>query len=310
MEAYDLPQVRGRRVAFDEVSPALRRRAHGVDYVVVRGMKGGEFYFTREGWAVADSLLPRHWHDNERFHREGRALPGATGTVYRVPVPHPSRGSIGIVVKFCRFGQDVGLTTIGPASDFPWPESILNEAEFLGPFEEFGAIHALRACLRGAGTLATKRPLAIHIPSRLYPAWQLGRAEYRLNRQIRALAADQAALPPGLRITYDPERAYVFLYSWIDGIDAEQAAATGLISRETMAALGQRAAATVAGHGFAVLDHKPRHVIVRPHEHGRLLTHHGEPVIALVDYELLVPWHPEPALAGSAHFPHPHAPHS
>ena len=271
-------------------------------------MKGGEFYFTREGWAVADSLLPRHWHDNERFHRVGRALPGATGTVYRVPVPHPTRGTIGIVVKFCRFGQDVGLTTIGPASDFPWPEGLLNEAEFLGPFEEFGAIHALRARLRGTVALATKRPLAIHVPPTLYPSWQLGRADYRLNRPIRALEADQAALPPSARLTYDTERAYVLLYSWIDGIDAEQAAATGLISRKMMAALGQRAAAAVAERGFAVLDHKPRHVIVRPRDRGWLLSYHGEPVLALVDYELLVPWRADRTSTTHPNTSHVHEP--
>lgn len=292
LEEYDLRLVAGRRPSFDEVPSAFRRRVHGVDYVTVRGLKGGEFFFTRDGWSIAESLLPRHWYQDQRFHRVGRALPGATGSVYRVPVPHPARGEMSIVVKFCRFGQDVGLTTLGADTAFPWPERLVDEAEFLGPFEEFGAIDRLRQRARRAPFIATKRPLGIHIPSTRYPGWQLGRAEYRLNRQIGALERDQAGRSPADRVGYDPDRVYVMLYSWIDGLDAEQAAQTGLISREAMVALGREAADAVAAHGFAVLDHKPRHVIVRSRRYGELLRRHGRTVFALVDYELLVPWTP------------------
>ncbi len=290
MEAYEFSLQQGRLPAFDVVASPNRRRIHGVDYVYLRGLKGGEFYFTRDGWSMAESLLPCHWHDDQRFCRVGRALPGATGSVYRVPVPHRLRGSVDIVVKFCRFGQDVGLTTIGPGSEFPWPEEILNDAEFLGPFEEFGAIDTLRRRARGAPRIRTKRPLAIHVPPTLYAGWQLGRADYRLNRQMRALDADQEDRDPAVRVRYDPERMYVMLYSWVDGIDAEQAAASGMISHERMMQLGREAAEAVAAHGFAVLDHKPRHVIVRARRYGELLRRHGRIAFALVDYELLVPW--------------------
>jgi hypothetical protein len=290
MDEHDLCQERCGRPAFDEVSPALRRCVHGVDYVLVRDGDGGEFYFTRDGWAVAESLLPRHWYQDQRFFRVGRALPGATGSVYRVPVPHAARGSVGIVVKFCRFGQDVGLTTLGAGSVFPWPEELLAEAEFLGPFEEFGAIHRLRERARREPRIATKRPLAIHVPAARHSGWRLGRADYRLDRQVRALDADQARRSPGERIHYDPERVYVLLYSWVEGIDAEQAAQCGLISTETMMELGREAAEAVAAHGFAVLDHKPRHVIVRPLGAGGLLRRRGRTAFALIDYELLVPW--------------------
>jgi hypothetical protein len=292
MEQYDLRLSRGRKPSFDDVSDAHRRHAHGVDYVAIRGLKGGDLYCTREGWAMAESLLPRYWHDDQRFRQIGRALPGATGSVYRVPVPHAARGTVGIVVKFCRFGQDVGITAIGGDSHFPWSANLIASAEFLGPFEEFGAIHRLRTLVRaGQGSrIGTKRPLAIYAPATLHPAWQLGRDDYRLGVQSRALASDQLAQPPDRRLVYDPERIYVLLYSWVDGIDAEEAARTGIISNETMIALGRTAAEAVAAHGFAVLDHKPRHVIVRPRGHGQLLSRHGEPVFALIDYELLVPF--------------------
>lgn len=293
MEDYDFRLQQGRLPAFDSVAAPHRRRIHGVDYVHLLGLKGGEFYFTREGWPMAESLLPRHWHDDDRFCRVGRALPGATGSVYRVPVPHRLRRTVNIVVKFCRFGQDVGLTTIGPGSEFPWPEDILADAEFLGPFEEFGAIHTLRRRARSTPWLATKRPLAIHVPPAHYPRWQLGRADYRLDRQVRALDADQLGEEPARRVRYDPDRIYVMLYSWVDGIDAEQAAATGLISHDRMMELGREAAESVAAHGFAVLDHKPRHVILRSRRYGELLRRRGRVAFALVDYELLIPWSPK-----------------
>lgn len=293
MEHYNLRLSKGRRPSFDEVPDSHRRTAHGVDYVAIRGLKGGDLHFTREGWAMAESLLPHHWYEDERFCRIGRALPGATGAVYRVPVPHPARGTIGLVVKFCRFGQSVGITIVGENTRFPWSEDLVAGAEFLGPFEEFGAIHELRARARREPVILTKRPLAIYCPPTRYLRWQLGREDYRFGCQARSLAANQATQPESRRLAYDPERIYVLLYQWIEGIDAEVAARQGTIDRETMVALGQTAAMALAAHGFAVLDHKPRHVIVRPKGHGRLLSRHGATVFGLIDYELLVPIPPD-----------------
>lgn len=307
MEQYDLRLLRGRKPAFDEVPPAHRRRAHGVDYVAVRGFKGGDLYFTRHGWGMAESLLPSQWFDDQRFRHLGRALPGATGSVYRVPVPHPARGTVGIVVKFCRFGQDVGITTVGGDTHFPWPADLVAGAEFLGPFEEFGAIERLRARSRGFPPFGTKRPLGIYVPPTLHPSWQTGRDDYRFGCQLRVLEADQRNLPDAERLAYDPERLYVLLYSWVEGIDAEEAARSGVISERMMIALGRVAAEAVAARGFAVLDHKPRHVIVRPRGHGRLLSCGGRPVFALIDYELLVPLPaaatPPPPAGGAAATP-------
>jgi hypothetical protein len=60
-----------------------------------------------------------------------------------------------------------------------------------------------------------------------------------------------------------------------------------------MIALACRAAKDLASLGFAVLDHKPRHVILRPRRAGPgLLRRAGRPVYALIDYELLVPFAP------------------
>jgi hypothetical protein len=46
----------------------------------------------------------------------------------------------------------------------------------------------------------------------------------------------------------------------------------------------------LAEKGWVVLDHKPRHIIVRPVQGGTgLLSRQGKPVWALIDYELLFP---------------------
>ena len=290
-EFYDLTLQRGRRPAFDAAPARHRRRVHDVDYIAVRGMQGGDLFITREGWAVAESLLPAVWYDDQRFRTVGRALPGATGSVYRVPAPHPVRRDMGLVVKFCRFGQDVGLTVLGDAAGFPWPAKLLDDAQFLGPFEEFAAIGRLRAQVAaGCGPVVrTKRPLAIYCPPARHPLWELGRAPHLYARQAAALAADQRRRPEQPPVAYDPERLYVLLYQWVHGIDAEEAARHGAISQAAMIDLSHAVARDVAAHGFAVLDHKPRHVIVRPGRDGRLVSRRGRTAYAVIDYELLVP---------------------
>ncbi|HLP01649.1 MAG TPA: hypothetical protein VK163_06460 [Opitutaceae bacterium] len=290
-EFYDLTFQRGRRPEFDAAPARHRRRVHGVDYLAVRGMQGGDLYVTREGWAVAESLLPAVWYDDQRFRTLGRALPGATGSVYRVPAPHPVRRDMGLVVKFCRFGQDVGLTVLGDAAGFPWPAALLGDAQFLGPFEEFAAIARLRArVVAGHGPVVrTKRPLAIYSPATRHPLWELGRADHLYARQAGTLAADQRGQPEQPPVAYDPERLYVLIYQWVEGIDAEEAARVGVLGNDAMIALSHASACDVAAHGFAVLDHKPRHIIVRPARAGGLLSRRGRTVYAIIDYELLVP---------------------
>ena len=65
-----------------------------------------------------ESLLPEHWFVGRRFSKVGRPLLGATGAVYRVPVPHPAREDFAVVVKFSRFCQSVGITAVDPNLKF------------------------------------------------------------------------------------------------------------------------------------------------------------------------------------------------
>lgn len=304
MENYDLRFHRSRRPAFEAVPATARRRVFGVDYVLAPGLKGGDLYFTRAGWAVAESLLPQHWYDNERFRRVGRALTAGTGSVYRVPIPHSARGSMGVVVKFCRFGQDVGM--LGGGGDlFPWSSAMQADAEFLGPFAEFGRVEELRRALEPDHWFGLKRPLAIYCPSVRYLRWQLGRNPSRDWCHDLPLATDQAAAQDRA-VKHEWERLYILLYQWIDGVDAQEAYEDGAIGEGTMTALAHRSALDLAAVGYAVLDHKPRHVIVRPTGEG-LMSRRGRPIYALIDYELLVPYRPKCAPThGSASGTAPH----
>lgn len=290
MEHYRLTLRPGRRTTFDEAPTACRRRAFGVDYIAIRGLQGGEFYFTRAGWAMKEALLPRIWYDNDRFCRVGRSLEKATGQVYLVPVPHPARGKVGVVVKFCRFGQDVGCTNIENGLFPPALDAFVAGAEFSGPFEEFGQLAALRGYRSPDGErFRTKIPLGIYCPPKRYAPWQLGRPGSGHWRYDLSLAESQEGIPQGRRLVHHWDRLYVLLYRWIDGIDLEEAARHGAVTEAGLRTVTHGIADELLTAGFSVLDHKGRHVIVRPDRRtGRLLTRRGRLVYSLIDYELLV----------------------
>lgn len=288
MERFDFKFRRGRKPAFDEVPATHRRRLHDVEYVHLKGRQSGDFFVTRHGWQVIESLLPEHWFVGRRFSKVGRALLGATGAVYRVPVPHRGREDFAVVVKFSRFCQSIGVTAIDPNLKFD-PEQVdrLRSAQFLSPFEEFGNLCKLR---QSAGLqIPTKAPLAIYSPPARYLEWQLGRESHLKSIHSRSLRNAQGDIEAEKRVDYEWERQYILLYRWIDGVDAEQAMDKGLISEAQMVDLGRAARAAMAAHGWEVMDHKPRHVILRPRRDTRLARRKGDLLWGLVDYELLYP---------------------
>jgi hypothetical protein len=289
LERFDFKFHRLRKPAFAEVPAAHRRRLFGVDYVHLKGRQSGDLFVTPHGWAVVESLLPEHWFVGKRFSKVGRALLGATGAVYRVPVPHPGRADFAIVVKFSRFCQSVGVTAIDPGLNYGQERvNRIKSSHFLSPFEEFGSVTKLR---QSAGLkIPTKAPLAIYCPPTRYLDWQLGRESYLKSIHTRSLANDQAHLPPEQRMDYDWERQYILLYRWLNGVDAETAVHKGLISEAQMVGLGRTARETLEAHGWEVMDHKPRHVILRMRRNDELARRQGELLWGLVDYELLYPY--------------------
>lgn len=288
MEQFNYKFGRIYQPAFDKVPVAHRYNLFGVDYVRIVGKQGGELYVTSHGWGCMESILPGSWFVDGRFKKVGRALAGATGAVYRVPVVHRARGDFALVAKFSRAAQDISVTLVGRGDHLDAEERArIEEAEFLSPFEEFGNLMQLRAAAKSE--IPTKQPLAIYSPATRYLDWQLGRKSYLCARMSRALEASQRDAPEGHRVKYDWERLYILLYRWIDGIDAEAAMQAGAISKERMIALGQEARVRMRRLGWMVCDHKPRHVIVRnARRKNGLLRRDEELKWALIDYELLV----------------------
>lgn len=288
MERFNYKFHKGRKPAFEDIPEPWRKRLFGVDYVHLKGRMHGDFYVTAQGWAVMESLLPEHWFTGRKFSKVGRALAGATGAVYRVPVPHPVRPDFALVVKFSRFCQSVGVRTVDPSLNYS-PEKVdrILASRFLSPFEEFGNLSKLRAA---AGLeIPTKTPLAIYSPPARYLDWQLGREAYLKSVHSRALLESQPDVPEAERVDYDWERQYILIYRWINGIDAERAVDAGLIGESTMVDLGREASDLLARYGWEVMDHKPRHVILRVARNDRLARRDKGLLWGLVDYELLYP---------------------
>ena len=289
MEGFDLTLGRGIKPAFDDAPASVRCRIDGVDYLWVQGRQGGDLYLTREGWPEAARLTPDRWYTGDRFQKAGRALAGATGAVYRVPVEHPANPRFALVVKFSRVGQEVGITVVsGRLRDDPEFMNRVAHAEFLPPFEEFGNLCRLRRRCRGL--FATHAPLAIYSPPTRYLPWQLGRKQHlRSASSIRLRASQGDTDDPG-RVVYDWERLYILLYRWMDGFDVEQAVRAGIVPPERAEEWTADAAARLRELGWVVLDHKPRHLILRSRRGtGPLVVRNGRPALGLVDYELLYP---------------------
>lgn len=287
MEAFDYMLNKGRKLPFDQVPEARRRRAFGVDYIHLTGAQSGDLYITRQGWGAIESIMPSQWFTGEAFSKVGRALAGATGSVYRVPVEHRVRRDFELVVKFSRAGQDIGITVVEDGLDLDELErSRIEQAEFLSPFEEFGNLCRLRRAARP--NIRTKQALAIYSPPTRYLDWQLGRKPHLCRSMSADLERSQLEMPASCRVTCDWERSYILLYGWIRGFDAEYGMIQGAITEREMVALARQARSVLRRAGWMVCDHKPRHVILRQRSKtGGLLRRGGSPVWALIDYELL-----------------------
>ena len=288
MERFDFSFRKGRKPSFADVPVAYKRRLFDVDYIHLKGRQNGDFFVTPHGWSVMESLLPEHWFVGKRFSKVGRPLLGATGSVYRVPVPHPGRPDFSIVVKFSRFCQSVGITAVDPNLRFS-QEKIdrIKSSHFLSPFEEIGNLCKLR---RAAGLdIPTMAPLAVYCPAARYLDWQLGREGYLKAIHSRRLLDSQDGVPQEGKVDYEWERQYILLYRWLGGTDAERAVDKGFISESQMITLGREAQSLMEHHGWEVMDHKPRHVIIRLRRNDRLARRKGNLLWGLVDYELLYP---------------------
>lgn len=272
---------------FDQAPAACRARIFGVDYVQLIMPDGGRLFLTRFGWPRLAHLLPQRWYAQKRYLKQGSRLPGGTSNVYRVTSYDDEGRPLQVVVKFCRFAQDVPLSlrsTIAPAIG---DDEVLDAARFNGPFEEFSLLMDLRRGLYGPPDLCilTKRPLAIYCPPEQFSSWQLGRNPARFARHQHDLERDQQRA--GRRVELDSNRLYILLFGWVEGQSAEEFFEQGLLSMEEMRELSRRVTDELHQKGFIVLDNKPKHFILRRRADGSLLRRGGKLVYLLVDFELL-----------------------
>lgn len=272
---------------FERLPRELRIRAFGVEYGRIHTSDGGDLFVTEEGWPFVSLLLPENWYADRWFAQMGQKLPGGTGHVYRVRTREVANRSIQLVVKFSRVGQEVPLEIASSFEDFVRAEDLAN-ARFNSPFEEFGLVCELRRGQFGPKELRllAQRPLAIFAPPEEFELWQLGRSHNRFSAHQHLLAKDQEETPTAIEL--DIRREYVVLYSWIEGLDAEQTHSAGLLSEQEMQGLTLRVWEELQAKGFRVLDNKPKHFILRSRRHGgELLRRGGQLVYGMVDFELL-----------------------
>lgn len=269
---------------FPGLDPAAVVRAFGVAYAHLRPASGGDLYLTRFGWPRAAALDPARWYDGRWYESAGERLRGATGTVYRVrPRPGPDTPPE-LVVKFSRVAQDVPLLV---ETSFPSdvPPEVIAAARFNSPLEEFGLLMELRDAACAGPRLPAQRPLAVYVPPEEFDLWELGRQSTSFHSHRALLAEDQADAPKAIEL--DIRRIYVVVYEWLAGRDAEECFHAGLLGEDEMRALAERSHRELAERGFRVLDHKPKHCILRPHGAGLLRRRDGALAYGLVDFELL-----------------------
>jgi hypothetical protein len=277
-------------VAFDDLPAEYKARAYGVDYARLCLLGGGELFLTRYGWGLSKRALPKAWFIDQRYQDTGRRLDG-TGTVYRVPIVVPVGATKDVVVKFSRVAQDVPIFVEKPVADLI-PNSVIESACFNDPFEEFGLLTQLRRGPFGPDRppVMTKRPLAIYSPPREYKVWQLGRKEGLFSQHVSRLKADQETNGTGVPVTLHLKRDYILFFQWVKGLDAVQLFDDGFLTAKDLRDLYDHSNHALRAHGLVVLDHKPRHLILRPRRNGiELLARDGRLDYALVDFELLKP---------------------
>jgi len=272
----------------DSIPHEFRVKAFGVDYVKCTDADGGDLYITRHGWPMARDLLPDVWYRDGRFHKEGQRLTGGTGTVYRLRLSAPGAPRVELVLKFSRFAEHVPLFMPTALPD-DLSGYLVDSAKFNSPFEEFGLIEDMRIGWYGPSDLRilTKRPLAIYCTPSNHPLWQLGRTPGRFSEYAYALKADQVGMEEEERVQLDIERQYILLFGWVQGDNAEDLHAAGLLTAEELETLTHRVNHELARKGFRILDNKPKHFILRRNLDGTLLRRRGELVYVQVDFELL-----------------------
>ena len=272
----------------DDVARLECARVFGVEYARIIEADGGELFVTRYGWPLVEHCRPAAWYHGHRYAEVGVKLTGGTGSVYRVPTVGRRGREVALVVKFSRFAQDVPLLITDDASRHITRDAVAN-ARFNSPFEEFGILNELRVGRFGPAHLRvrTKRPLAIYCPPHQESMWRLGRTDSRFDSYRRRQQYDQEKAADMERADLHGDRVYVMIFAFVKGENAESLYERGVLSDDELHKLSDRISDEVYEKGFLVLDHKPKHIILRLGKDGRPIRRDGKCAYTIVDFELM-----------------------
>jgi hypothetical protein len=155
-----------------------------------------------------------------------------------------------------------------------------SHVEFNSPFEEFSLVMELKQAKHQTSTqIITQKPIGIYVPAKRIELERMGRFEYKLQSKLETHKRE---------VELDIFRAYVVIYEWINGIDADQAFKEDIITENQKMQFTVEVEEEMRLKGFVTRDNKPHHIIVRPNRNGGLKKNrHGEVLRAIIDYELL-----------------------
>ncbi len=241
-----------------------------VEYTHLAYPNGDDLYITAHGRPCQDLLDPaNYWTDTAWFKANSERLSG-TSCVYKIRTRAVEGHDLNIVLKWNRMGQNV------PIHDF---DDELASAEFNSPFEEFALVQELRAkMLHTPEVVCVQTPLAIYVPHEHKELWRTGRTEYKMRAKI--LQHEDCML--------DIYRSYAVIYEWLEGIDASEAQARGLLDAKQVKALTLDAEHKLEHEGFRVRDRKPHHIILTAEQIAAVNRQVEDNVeYGLIDFELL-----------------------
>lgn len=265
---------------------ATTARIFGVNYLHLKNPNFGDLYITDFGLPKLEFLLPEMWND-EAYYQEHthlrETLPGSSHP-RKVTTKPIGKKTLDLVVKWCRVGTYVELVK-SEEVDFITDEEIQN-AQWNGPFEEFGLLMELRDTNQFTVTrLMTQLPLAIFSPATRSPTWRMGRDKWKIEHQNRMLRGDQSDYEEPIEL--DIRRKYAMLYQWVRGEDAYTTMSNLGMSGASIRNLTKRVYEDLLFRGYKVIDTKPSHFIVRE-RHGKLMQdRRGNIPFTLIDFELL-----------------------
>ena len=266
-----LTQFRNKLIKHVSDKNVKPERILNVNYAHKKFDNGADLYVTEYGLPFFSLLKPYNYLTDKAWFQKNSIRLSGTGTTYKVKTKKIGNRSRNFVIKYNRMGQEI------PGSEVVEEYS---HVEFNSPFEEFSLVMELKnAKHQTSAQIITQKPLGIYVPAKRIELERMGRFEHKLQSKLETHKRE---------VELDIFRAYVVIYEWINGIDADQAFHEDVITEKQKMQLTKEVEEEMRLKGFVTRDNKPHHIIVRPNGNGGLKKNrHGEVLRAIIDYELL-----------------------